>query len=694
MTRSRSESNCTRCGSPLPVDASECARCLLEAAIAVEPRAAPSAAPRAAAEATSERARAIPTLDEVRAAFPDLEIEALLGSGGMGVVFKARQPKLARTVALKVLAPPNGAETGFAERFLREARTLARLSHPGIVAVHDFGCAAGLHFLIMEYVDGVDLRRLLREGPLAPRQALAIARELCDALQFAHDEGVVHRDIKPENVLIDARGRVKVADFGLAKLVDAAADAALTRSDQVMGTPHYMAPEQLERPLDVDHRADIFALGVVLYEMLTGSLPRGKFELPSRRVHVDVKLDEIVLRALEREPERRYQHALEVKTDVDLVPLQASRAGGAIPTAREEPRREKRDPLRGARVVPAFMSVWIVVAVAWNLGAFALGVAVVLAAAACLALLRARLLDRPELAQRLALLTPRARRVHAAGACVIFVIGVGLVVLGHVLHWERGGGKLWLARHVDGTTALSALRNDPWSVLRLGIDATRTPPIESVVGGEAHPVVALERFEQHGSFTPPSVVPWIVIAGGLAVLCVGFAGAASRRADVKLRAAGWHIGLELASYALGGLVVLWIGAPLVALKTRPTLDSVRLDIVSDLRAEAAFDALARALEDEGSDEVFDARFALRDERTGVRWTGGRLACFARSSPFENWATSLAGPRRIAPRLWITAVELVGGNTGTRVMLDAGLYPSGSVEQDGVRALLERLADRL
>ena len=133
----------------------------------------------------------------------------------------------------------------------------------------------------------------------------------------------MHRDIKPENILLDRKGRVKIADFGLAKLMRSGeppvgrAAFALTGSRQVMGTPHYMAPEQMERPQGVDHRADIYSLGVVFYEMLTGELPLGRFAPPSRKVQIDVRLDEVVLRSLEKEPERRYQHASEVKTDLD-----------------------------------------------------------------------------------------------------------------------------------------------------------------------------------------------------------------------------------------------------------------------------------------------------------------------------------------------------------------------------------------
>ena len=137
----------------------------------------------------------------------------------MGVVYKARQPKLNRIVALKILAPEKVAEPKFAERFEREAQALARLNHPNIVTVYDFGEADGLYYLTMEFVDGVSLRQLLQTRKIAPEEALAIVPKICEALQFAHEQGVVHRDIKPENVLLDKQGRVKIADFGIAKIV-------------------------------------------------------------------------------------------------------------------------------------------------------------------------------------------------------------------------------------------------------------------------------------------------------------------------------------------------------------------------------------------------------------------------------------------------------------------------------------------
>ncbi len=272
-----------------------------------------------------------PSVHDIAQLFPQLEIIELIGQGGMGAVYKAKQPGLDRLVALKILPPRPGNDPGFADRFTREARALARLSHPNIVAVFDFGQAGGLHYFIMEYVDGPNLRQVEQAGKLSPREALKIIPQICEALQFAHDEGIVHRDIKPENVLLDKKGRVKIADFGLAKLLGREPqDFRLTGTKDVMGTPHYMAPEQVEHPQAVDHRADIYSLGVVFYEMLTGELPLGRFAPPSSRTHdvrIDVRLDEVVLRTLEREPERRYQQASQVKTAVETIAAE----GGAKP---------------------------------------------------------------------------------------------------------------------------------------------------------------------------------------------------------------------------------------------------------------------------------------------------------------------------------------------------------------------------
>ena len=269
-----------------------------------------------------------PSVEQVAVLFPQLEIIGLLGQGGMGAVYKARQPRLNRFVALKILSPEKQKDPQFAERFQREARALAWLNHPHIVTVYDFGEAQGHYYLLMEFVDGMTLRRVLQGRRVEPPEALAIVPQICQALQYAHEQGVIHRDIKPENILLDKRGQVKIADFGIAKILDLEPrDLSLTGAKDVVGTPHYMAPEQIERPQSVDHRADIYSLGVVFYEMLTGELPLGNFQPPSRKVQIDVRLDDVVLHALEKEPERRYQKASEVRTAVETIATTSTTAG-------------------------------------------------------------------------------------------------------------------------------------------------------------------------------------------------------------------------------------------------------------------------------------------------------------------------------------------------------------------------------
>jgi serine/threonine protein kinase len=312
-----SDSNtCIRCGRELPADhdaSRPCAACLLE--LGLGDSATEAGEHFVTGSKPSEPA---PTPEELAADFPQLEILELIGSGGMGFVYRARQRSLGREVALKVLLARSADDAEFAERFAREAKALAGLNHPGIVAIHDFGVAGERHYLVMELVRGTNLRHAMRSADITPAQALELVRQVCDALQFAHEHGVVHRDIKPENVLLDERGRAKIADFGLAKMLDVGApEERLTGSGHRMGTPLYMAPEQVENPTDVDHRADIYSLGVVFYELLTGELPLGRFAPPSRKVAIDVRLDEVVLRSLAKEPELRYQQASEVKTDLE-----------------------------------------------------------------------------------------------------------------------------------------------------------------------------------------------------------------------------------------------------------------------------------------------------------------------------------------------------------------------------------------
>ncbi len=327
---------CPKCGTPLAAASVQglCPACLLAFHLAPATQ---------AGDAPGDHAFTPPTVGELGDQFPQLEIIELIGRGGMGAIYRARQRELDRLVALKILPRSLGNDPAFADRFTREARALAKLSHPGIVTIHDFGRTAdGLFYILMECVDGVNLRQLLAGGRIAPREALAIVPELCDALQYAHDRGIVHRDIKPENILLDRRGHVKIADFGLAKLVGDGGRSGLTvagvadpgsenpglseagyseftEAGKVMGTPSYMAPEQSTHPGTVDHRADIYALGVVFYQMLTGELPGKTLQPPSRKVVLDVRLDEVVLRALEQEPSRRYQQASALKTQVETI---------------------------------------------------------------------------------------------------------------------------------------------------------------------------------------------------------------------------------------------------------------------------------------------------------------------------------------------------------------------------------------
>ncbi len=359
------ENHCPQCGAELPAGAPQepCPQCLMKLGLPTGAKVDKAGASEPASDvptsATPPGGFVPPEPSVLARQFPQLDIIELLGQGGMGAVYKARQKQLDRLVALKILPPEVGRTEAFAERFTREARSLAKLSHPRIVSVHDFGHTEdGLYYFIMEFIDGTDLRRVIQSGTLSATEALAIVPQVCDALQFAHEEGIVHRDIKPENILLDKKGRVKIADFGLAKILDRPATVyTLTKAGQRMGTPHYMAPEQIEHPGQVDHRADIYSLGVVFYEMLTGELPLGRFAPPSQKVQIDVRLDKVVLHSLEKEPERRYQHASEVKSDVEVISAEPNAPVQYPPKA---PAPVKRRLSRAAIVGACWASLFLV----------------------------------------------------------------------------------------------------------------------------------------------------------------------------------------------------------------------------------------------------------------------------------------------------------------------------------------------
>lgn len=284
-----------------------------------------------------------PSVPRLQEALPAYEVLDLLGAGGMGAVYKARQKSLKRLVAIKILPVGMGEdEFQFVERFRNEAQTLAQMNHPAIVGVYDFGeTPDGLLYFVMEFVDGTDVHQMIHaNGKLSAEHALAITAHVCDALAYAHRNGVIHRDIKPANILINREGHVKVADFGLAKMHNPEQARGLTMSNMAMGTPDYAAPEVFKDVATVDHRADLYAVGVMLYQMLTGEVPRGFFKLPSEQ-GADPRFDAIIVKAMEASRDDRYQSALEVRhalDDILTTPLAKNDGTGAI-SARSLPAR-------------------------------------------------------------------------------------------------------------------------------------------------------------------------------------------------------------------------------------------------------------------------------------------------------------------------------------------------------------------
>ncbi|MDP1590931.1 MAG: protein kinase, partial [Prosthecobacter sp.] len=263
-----------------------------------------------------------PTAAELQALMPGYTIEKLLGRGGMGAVYRGVQTNLDRPVAIKILPPGVEKEDpSFAERFKSEARLMAKLSHPAVVGVYDFGTnAAGQLYFAMEYVDGSDVSQMIAaQGKLPPEHALAITAHVCDALQAAHELGIVHRDIKPANVLLNMKGQVKVADFGLAKVEDPG-QHGLTKTGYAMGTPDFVAPEALMLGTAIDGRADLYAVGVMLYQMLTGNVPRGAFRPASVLVPgIDPRFDAIIMKAMQHDRSDRHQSAAELRRELDVI---------------------------------------------------------------------------------------------------------------------------------------------------------------------------------------------------------------------------------------------------------------------------------------------------------------------------------------------------------------------------------------
>ncbi len=265
---------------------------------------------------------------------PGYKIDLLIGKGGMGEVYKGVQLSLGRAVAVKLLPSEMAREEAFVARFEKEAAALASLSHPNIVSIVDKGKSKSSYYLVMEFVGGPSLREMIRDRPMEWARALRITVEVSRAIDYAHNRGIVHRDLKPENILFDEQaGSIpKVSDFGLASFQNAEGGGEkynLTDTHVAMGTLSYMAPEQQVDAKMVDGRADIYSLGVMLYEMLVGEVPRGNFDPPSARAPgIDRRLDAIVARCLKPAPADRYQKVSELLAELEpLVPLTVSLVG-------------------------------------------------------------------------------------------------------------------------------------------------------------------------------------------------------------------------------------------------------------------------------------------------------------------------------------------------------------------------------
>ncbi|HEU5074864.1 MAG TPA: serine/threonine-protein kinase [Polyangiaceae bacterium] len=256
-----------------------------------------------------------------------LKLGQELGHGGMGTVFRARHLRLGRDVAVKFLPAELADSAEFRTRFAREAHALALLNHPNIVTIHDYGEEDGQGYIVMELVEGSTLAEQL---PLAPERAIGIVLQICEALSYAHQQGIVHRDIKPGNVLLDHNGRVKVTDFGLARMAgDAARGWTLTSPDRALGTLYYMAPEVLQGAAP-SAQADVYALGMLLYESMTGALPVGEFErLPGA-------VDHVLRRAIAQLPAKRHASVDEFASELRRARHHVGQPRGELPPAEKQ----------------------------------------------------------------------------------------------------------------------------------------------------------------------------------------------------------------------------------------------------------------------------------------------------------------------------------------------------------------------
>jgi len=246
---------------------------------------------------------------------PGYSVQSLIAVGGMGAVYHAVQNSLHRVVAIKILPEELGADEAYRARFETEAKAMALLNHPNLAGVYDFGHVGDLLYIVMEFVEGESLYHHAYGHCLEEEAAIRFTRGICLGLHHAHQNGVLHRDIKPSNVLLDLQGQPKIVDFGLAQGIRQAPG----KDEDVYGTPHYTAPEVLTLSRAVDARADIFSVGVILHELLTGHVPASDPRPPSTIVSCDPRLDGVVRKATHPNPDLRYTSAAEMAADLDII---------------------------------------------------------------------------------------------------------------------------------------------------------------------------------------------------------------------------------------------------------------------------------------------------------------------------------------------------------------------------------------
>lgn len=305
---------------------------------------------------------------ELKPLFPGYEIASLIATGGMGAVYCAVQKSLDRTVALKILPKEFSKDAAFCEGFEAEAKAMARLNHPNLIGVYDFGEVNGMLYIIMEFVQGQSIYHSAHGRAIDSGEVIRLVTAICSGLAHAHENGIIHRDIKPSNILLDLNAQPKIGDFGLARPIE----RKVQEGEEIFGTPHYTAPEVVNAPHSVDYRADIFSVGVMLHELLTGKLPADDPRPPSAIAHCDRRFDVIVRRATHTNPAGRYSSAAEMAKDLAIIANSATKSVVRAPvSAGRGPGPRVAAPLQPRRVVqakkssgfPALMVLLVLIAI-------------------------------------------------------------------------------------------------------------------------------------------------------------------------------------------------------------------------------------------------------------------------------------------------------------------------------------------